>query len=59
MPSVPGPNPREIPGALFLGFLGFLWFLGGVPVAGVGVAGASSGALDEQYARAGVAALGD
>ncbi|MDT9701362.1 heme-binding protein [Streptomyces sp. P17] len=50
------PNLKDIPGTLFLG--------GGVPVtannapiAGIGVAGAPSGTLDEKFARAGVAAL--
>ncbi|MGW0818175.1 GlcG/HbpS family heme-binding protein [Streptomyces viridiviolaceus] len=52
------PNLKDIPGTLFLG--------GGAPVAhddapiaGIGVAGAPSGDLDEKFARAGVAALGD
>ncbi|MEU3854885.1 heme-binding protein [Streptomyces sp. NPDC029554] len=51
------PNLKDIPGTLFLG--------GGVPVsarsapiAGIGVAGAPSGTLDEKYARAGAAVLG-
>ncbi|NBE56139.1 GlcG/HbpS family heme-binding protein [Streptomyces boluensis] len=51
------PNLKDIPGTLFLG--------GGAPVtakdapiAGVGVAGAPSGDLDEKFAQAGVAALG-
>jgi uncharacterized protein GlcG (DUF336 family) len=50
------PNLKDIPGTLFLG--------GGVPVtarnapiAGIGVAGAPSGTLDEKYARAGAAVL--
>ncbi|MEU6661967.1 heme-binding protein [Streptomyces sp. NPDC046821] len=50
------PNLKDIPGTLFLG--------GGAPVdaknapiAGVGVAGAPSGDLDEKFARAGVSAL--
>ncbi|MFF5858392.1 heme-binding protein [Streptomyces sp. NPDC012751] len=50
------PNLKDIPGTLFLA--------GGAPVAyreapvaAVGVAGAPSGDLDEQFARAGVAAL--
>lgn len=50
------PNLKDIPGTLFLG--------GGAPVqaknapiAGIGVAGAPSGELDEKFARAGVAAL--
>ncbi|MBD0424948.1 heme-binding protein [Streptomyces sp. TRM S81-3] len=52
------PNLKDIPGTLFLG--------GGVPVtaqnapiAGIGVAGAPSGDLDEKFARAGAAALAD
>lgn len=51
------PNLKDIPGTLFLG--------GGVPVtarnapiAGIGVAGAPSGTLDEKYARAAAAVLG-
>ncbi|GGS80293.1 GlcG/HbpS family heme-binding protein [Streptomyces griseoviridis] len=51
------PNLKDIPGTLFLA--------GGVPVtarnapvAGIGVAGAPSGDLDEKFARAGAAALG-
>ena len=51
------PNLKDIPGTLFLG--------GGVPVtadkapiAGIGVAGAPSGALDEKFAQAGAEALG-
>lgn len=50
------PNLKDIPGTLFLG--------GGAPVtakdapiAGIGVAGAPSGDLDEKFAQAGVAAL--
>ncbi|MFE2285249.1 heme-binding protein [Streptomyces sp. NPDC059443] len=50
------PTLRDIPGTLFLG--------GGAPVtsknapiAGIGVAGAPSGDLDEKFAQAGVAAL--
>ncbi|MFE6281052.1 heme-binding protein [Streptomyces sp. NPDC057877] len=50
------PNLKDIPGTLFLA--------GGVPVearnapvAGIGVAGAPSGDLDEKFARAGAAAL--
>ncbi|MBC7270705.1 MAG: heme-binding protein, partial [Streptomyces sp.] len=50
------PNLKDIPGTLFLP--------GGVPVtarntpiAGIGVAGAPSGDLDERFARAGAAAL--
>lgn len=50
------PNLRDIPGTLFLA--------GGVPVtadkapiAGIGVAGAPSGALDEKFAQAGANAI--
>ncbi|MET9969581.1 heme-binding protein [Streptomyces sp. NPDC006356] len=50
------PNLKDIPGTLFLA--------GGVPVtadkapiAGIGVAGAPSGALDEKFAQAGASAL--
>ncbi|MFC8342862.1 heme-binding protein [Streptomyces sp. NPDC057280] len=50
------PNLKDIPGTLFLA--------GGVPVtaqnapiAGIGVAGAPSGALDEKYAQAGAEAV--
>ncbi|MFE9023804.1 heme-binding protein [Streptomyces sp. NPDC007808] len=50
------PNLKDIPGTLFLA--------GGVPVtadkapiAGIGVAGAPSGALDEKFAQAGVHAI--
>ncbi|KUH36552.1 MULTISPECIES: GlcG/HbpS family heme-binding protein [Streptomyces] len=51
------PNLRDIPGTLFLGG-GVPVAAGGAPIAGIGVAGAPSGALDEEYARAGAAALG-
>lgn len=51
------PNLKDIPGTLFLA--------GGVPVtadeapiAGIGVAGAPSGALDERFAQAGANAIG-
>ncbi|MDQ0643643.1 GlcG/HbpS family heme-binding protein [Microbacterium murale] len=51
------PNLKDIPGTLFLG--------GGAPVAseeapiaGIGVAGAPSGDLDQKFAQAGAAALG-
>ncbi|MFB7367846.1 GlcG/HbpS family heme-binding protein [Streptomyces hydrogenans] len=50
------PNLKDIPGTLFLGG-GAPVTAGGAPVAGVGVAGAPSGDLDEKFARAGVAAL--
>jgi len=50
------PNLKDIPGTLFLG--------GGAPItsedapiAGIGVAGAPSGDLDEEFAQAGAAAL--
>ncbi|MDT9682005.1 heme-binding protein [Streptomyces sp. TRM76323] len=51
------PTLKDIPGTLFLGG-GVPVAVGGTPVAGIGVAGAPSGALDEEYARAGAAALG-
>ncbi|MFG2881265.1 heme-binding protein [Streptomyces sp. NPDC048297] len=51
------PALKDIPGTLFLGG-GAPVTAKGAPVAGVGVAGAPSGDLDEKYARAGVAALG-
>jgi uncharacterized protein GlcG (DUF336 family) len=51
------PNLKDIPGTLFLGG-GAPVTAKGAPVAGIGVAGAPSGDLDEKYARAGVAALG-
>ncbi|MFV0129201.1 GlcG/HbpS family heme-binding protein [Streptomyces sp. HMX112] len=50
------PNLKDIPGTLFLGG-GAPVTAKGAPVAGIGVAGAPSGDLDEKYARAGVAAL--
>ncbi|WP_175410607.1 heme-binding protein [Streptomyces sp. TRM64462] len=50
------PNLKDIPGTLFLGG-GVPVAVDGAPVAGIGVAGAPSGALDEKYAQAGVAAL--
>ncbi|MCH0538623.1 heme-binding protein [Streptomyces sp. MUM 203J] len=52
------PNLKDIPGTLFLGG-GVPVQAGGAPVAGIGVAGAPSGELDEKFARAGVAALTD
>ncbi|MGX1270977.1 GlcG/HbpS family heme-binding protein [Streptomyces phaeoluteigriseus] len=52
------PNLKDIPGTLFLGG-GAPVTAQGAPVAGIGVAGAPSGDLDEKFARAGVAALGD
>ncbi|MFF8832326.1 heme-binding protein [Streptomyces sp. NPDC015131] len=51
------PNLKDIPGTLFLAG-GAPVTAKGAPVAGIGVAGAPSGALDEKFARAGVAALG-
>ncbi|MFJ3494848.1 heme-binding protein [Streptomyces sp. NPDC086091] len=51
------PNLKDIPGTLFLGG-GAPVADRGTPVAGIGVAGAPSGDLDEKYARAGVATLG-
>ncbi|MGW6914848.1 GlcG/HbpS family heme-binding protein [Kitasatospora sp. NPDC054939] len=51
------PNLKDIPGTLFLGG-GAPVQAKGAPVAGIGVAGAPSGDLDEQFAQAGVAALG-
>ncbi|MFD8704463.1 heme-binding protein [Kitasatospora sp. NPDC059648] len=51
------PNLKDIPGTLFLAG-GAPVQSKGAPVAGIGVAGAPSGDLDEQFAQAGVAALG-
>ncbi|MER7000210.1 heme-binding protein [Streptomyces sp. NPDC000410] len=51
------PNLKDIPGTLFLGG-GAPVQVKGAPIAGIGVAGAPSGALDEKFAQAGVAALG-
>lgn len=50
------PNLKDIPGTLFLAG-GAPVQVKGAPVAGIGVAGAPSGDLDEKFARAGVAAL--
>ncbi|MFF3216530.1 heme-binding protein [Streptomyces sp. NPDC002886] len=50
------PNLKDIPGTLFLGG-GTPVQADGAPVAGVGVAGAPSGDLDEKFAKAGVDAL--
>nr|WP_145486767.1 MULTISPECIES: heme-binding protein [Streptomyces] len=50
------PTLKDIPGTLFLAG-GTPVTVKGAPVAGIGVAGASSGDLDEKYARAGAAAL--
>ncbi|QES48909.1 hypothetical protein DEJ50_14870 [Streptomyces venezuelae] len=52
------PNLKDIPGTLFLGG-GTPVQAKGAPVAGIGVAGAPSGDLDEKYAKAGVEALGN
>ncbi|MFF5404404.1 heme-binding protein [Streptomyces misionensis] len=51
------PALKDIPGTLFLAG-GTPVTAKGAPVAGIGVAGAPSGDLDEKYARAGAAALG-
>ncbi|GGR13952.1 GlcG/HbpS family heme-binding protein [Streptomyces netropsis] len=51
------PNLKDIPGTLFLPG-GAPVQAQGAPVAGIGVAGAPSGDLDEKFAQAGVAALG-
>ncbi len=51
------PNLKDIPGTLFLGG-GAPVSDHGAPVAGIGVAGAPSGDLDERYAQAGAAVLG-
>ncbi|MFD4635333.1 heme-binding protein [Streptomyces sp. NPDC058284] len=50
------PNLKDIPGTLFLAG-GAPVTAKGAPVAGIGVAGAPSGDLDEKLAKAGVAAL--
>ncbi|MFD4713241.1 heme-binding protein [Streptomyces sp. NPDC058430] len=50
------PNLKDIPGTLFLAG-GAPVAADGAPVAGIGVAGAPSGDLDEKFAQAGVAAL--
>ncbi|MFC0601532.1 GlcG/HbpS family heme-binding protein [Streptomyces palmae] len=51
------PTLKDIPGTLFLAG-GVPAKAAGAPVAGIGVAGAPSGDLDEKYAQAGLAALG-
>ncbi|MFE1770305.1 heme-binding protein [Streptomyces sp. NPDC059008] len=51
------PTLKDIPGTLFLAG-GTPVQAEGAPIAGIGVAGAPSGALDEQYATAGAEALG-
>ncbi|GHG21380.1 MULTISPECIES: GlcG/HbpS family heme-binding protein [Streptomyces] len=50
------PNLKDIPGTLFLGG-GAPVAANGGPIAGIGVAGAPSGDLDEKFAQAGVAEL--
>ncbi|MFJ9829024.1 heme-binding protein [Streptomyces sp. NPDC101160] len=52
------PNLKDIPGTLFLAG-GAPVTAGGAPIAGIGVAGAPSGDLDEKFAQAGVASLDD
>ncbi|WP_405484105.1 heme-binding protein [Streptomyces sp. NBC_00009] len=51
------PNLKDIPGTLFLAG-GAPVTAKAAPIAGIGVAGAPSGDLDEKFAQAGVAALG-
>ncbi|MEV6999684.1 heme-binding protein [Streptomyces sp. NPDC093982] len=46
------PNLKDIPGTLFLAG-GVPVTAGNAPIAGIGVAGAPSGALDEKFAQAG------
>lgn len=50
------PQLKDIPGTLFLGG-GAPVTARNAPIAGIGVAGAPSGDLDEKFAKAGVAAL--
>ncbi|MFE6666783.1 heme-binding protein [Streptomyces sp. NPDC057697] len=50
------PTLKDIPGTLFLAG-GAPVQVKGAPIAGIGVAGAPSGDLDEKFARAGVASL--
>ncbi|MCF2528721.1 GlcG/HbpS family heme-binding protein [Yinghuangia soli] len=50
------PNLKDIPGTLFLGG-GAPVAVDNAPIAGIGVAGAPSGDLDQKFAAAGVAAL--
>ncbi|GHA63513.1 heme-binding protein [Streptomyces termitum] len=52
------PTLKDIPGTLFLGG-GAPVTSKGAPIAGIGVAGAPSGDLDEKFARAGVAELAE
>lgn len=51
------PNLKDIPGTLFLAGAAPVTAKD-APIAGIGVAGAPSGDLDEKFAKAGVAALG-
>ncbi|MGW5781772.1 GlcG/HbpS family heme-binding protein [Streptomyces sp. NPDC003863] len=51
------PTLKDIPGTLFLAG-GAPVTAKGAPIAGIGVAGAPSGDLDEKFAQAGVATLG-
>ncbi|SDN54856.1 Uncharacterized conserved protein GlcG, DUF336 family [Streptomyces sp. cf386] len=51
------PNLKDIPGTLFLAG-GVPVTAGNAPIAGIGVAGAPSGALDEKFAQAGADAVG-
>ncbi|MGW2178070.1 GlcG/HbpS family heme-binding protein [Streptomyces sp. NPDC001732] len=51
------PTLKDIPGTLFLAG-GAPVTAKGAPIAGIGVAGAPSGDLDEKFAQAGAAALG-
>lgn len=53
------PHLADIDGTLFLGGGAPVTAKGGAPIAGIGVAGAPSGDLDERFAQAGVAALGN
>ncbi|MFF4951799.1 heme-binding protein [Streptomyces chattanoogensis] len=52
------PTLKDIPGTLFLAG-GAPVRSQGAPIAGIGVAGAPSGATDEQFAQAGAQALGE
>ncbi|MEV6331565.1 heme-binding protein [Streptomyces sp. NPDC051909] len=52
------PTLKDIPGTLFLAGGAPVTADGG-PIAGIGVAGAPSGDLDEKFAQAGVASLND
>ncbi|MEX0170615.1 GlcG/HbpS family heme-binding protein [Streptomyces sp. LMG1-1-1.1] len=52
------PTLKDIPGTLFLAG-GAPVTAKGAPIAGIGVAGAPSGDLDEKFAQVGVAALGN